>query len=93
MTNEQSTIDDENNAYNIFKPKLLCEPSFKTNIIKVMIDTFPVKDWNEFDYVQLTGSQMQSQGLTCDEVVFDEPPIMALPGKCKISLGHHDYCS
>ncbi|GMH75004.1 hypothetical protein TrRE_jg1398 [Triparma retinervis] len=93
ITNEQATLDKESNQYNIFKPTI-CEPSFKTDIIKVKVDTFTVHDWNEFDYAQLTGSHLQSQGVKCDEVVFDEPSIMLLPGFCKLTnlVAGANYC-
>jgi len=63
ITNDQATFDKTTNQYNTWRPFPLCEPSFKTDIIKVKVDTITVDDWNEFDYIELTGSQMQTPGV------------------------------
>ncbi len=42
--------------YRVFTPFPLCETTFKTAWIRIEMDTRTVTDWNELDYVQLTGS-------------------------------------
>jgi hypothetical protein len=42
--------------YRVFRPLPICQTSFKTDTIRIELDTRTVTDWNELDYVQLTGS-------------------------------------
>ncbi|GMI47717.1 hypothetical protein TrCOL_g6427 [Triparma columacea] len=72
ITNEIADFDKLTNQYNTFIPYPLCEPAFKTDIIKVKVDTITVGDWNEFDYIELTGSQTQSPGVISSKKVYYE---------------------
>jgi hypothetical protein len=42
--------------YRVFRPFPICRTAFKTDTIRIEMDTRTVTDWNELDYVQLTGS-------------------------------------
>jgi hypothetical protein len=42
--------------YRVFRPFPICQTTFKTDTIRIEMDTRTVTDWNELDYVQLTGS-------------------------------------
>ncbi len=42
--------------YRVFTPFPLCQTTFKSDTIRIEMDTRTVQDWNEIDYVQLTGS-------------------------------------
>jgi hypothetical protein len=42
--------------YRVFRPLPICQTSFLTDTIRIELDTRTVTDWNELDYVQLSGS-------------------------------------
>ena len=44
------------NEYRVFAPFPICQTTFKTDSIRIEMDTRTITDWNELDYVQLTGS-------------------------------------
>lgn len=44
------------NQYHVFTTSKFCQPSFVTNRVRIELDTYAVADWNELDYVKLTGS-------------------------------------
>jgi hypothetical protein len=44
-------------------PLSICQTTFKTDTIRIELDTRTVKDWNELDYVQLIGSLALPQGV------------------------------
>ncbi|GMH56450.1 hypothetical protein TrRE_jg10491 [Triparma retinervis] len=72
VTNDIAAFDKLTNQYNTWSPYPLCEPSFKTDIIKFKVDSITVGDWNEFDYVEMTGSQQQSPGVIAAKKVYYE---------------------
>jgi len=39
--------------FSTFVPHPLCQPAFKTDIVKIKMDTKTIDDWNEIDYVRL----------------------------------------
>ena len=43
--------------YRVFRPFPICQTTFKTDTIRIELDTRTVTDWNELDYVQLIGSE------------------------------------
>ena len=42
--------------YRVFLPFPICQTTFKTDTLRIEMDTRRVTDWNELDYVLLTGS-------------------------------------
>jgi hypothetical protein len=46
----------QRNEYRVFRPDPICQSTFKTDTLRIEMDTRRVTDWNELDYVQLTGS-------------------------------------
>jgi serine/threonine protein kinase/ABC-type branched-subunit amino acid transport system substrate-binding protein len=65
------------NQYSTFVPYPLCQPSFKTDIIKIKMDTKTINDWNEIDYVKLVGSTSPTPGiLGSNELTYVPPPNM-----------------
>eukprot|EP00966_Prymnesium_polylepis_P123771 2862327-Prymnesium_polylepis.1 len=42
--------------YRIFQPEI-CKQPFKVDVLRIELDTRSVTDWNEIDFVELTGSQ------------------------------------
>jgi len=48
---ERESFYKETKQYSIFVPYPLCQPTFRTDIIKVKMDTITIDDWNEIDYV------------------------------------------
>ena len=49
--------------YRIFAPFPICQTTFKTNTVRLELDTYTVKDWNELDYIQLVGSSDLPRGV------------------------------
>ena len=52
--------------YRIFRPLPICATTFKTDTIRLELDTRTVTDWNELDYVQLTGAAVLPAGVLPD---------------------------
>ena len=50
------------NEYRSFKPLPVCSTTFKTDTIRLEMDTRTVTDWNELDYVQLVGALSLPRG-------------------------------
>jgi hypothetical protein len=46
----------QRSEYRIFRPLPICQTTFRTDTIRIEMDTRTVTDWNELDYVQLSGS-------------------------------------
>jgi len=63
------------NQYATTVPYPLCQPSFKTDIIKFKVDTIGIDDWNEIDYVEVTGAADAQPGLLTTSNLFYEPPL------------------
>lgn len=53
----------QRNEYRVFRPYAICESTFKTDTLRIELDTRRVSDWNELDYVQLTGSLALPRGV------------------------------
>jgi hypothetical protein len=49
-------VFQKRSEYRVFTPFPLCQTTFRTASIRIEMDTRTVLDWNELDYVQLTGS-------------------------------------
>jgi hypothetical protein len=48
--------------YRVFQPDI-CEQPFKVDVLRIELDTRSVTDWNEIDFVELTGSTALLQGV------------------------------
>jgi len=48
---------------NLFTPPQLCNSPYLVNRIRIEMDTFSVVDWNELDYVKLTGYKEPPAGI------------------------------
>ncbi|GMH53283.1 hypothetical protein TL16_g01415 [Triparma laevis f. inornata] len=73
-----TTLHDFHKAtgqYHVFVPYPVCQTHFKTDIIKIKLDTFSIKDWNEVDYIQMTGSTTQAGGVLNGGKVFYDSPL------------------
>ncbi|GMH84901.1 hypothetical protein TrST_g12797 [Triparma strigata] len=68
--------------YHTFVPYPVCATHFKTDIIKIKLDTNTIKDWNEIDYIQLTGSTEQAGGVLNGGKVYYAPPADAAAATC-----------
>jgi len=71
---ERSKFHEEARQYSTFVPYPLCQPAFKTDVVKVKMDTAAISDWNEIDYVQITGSDRSVPGSLEQAIVYYEPP-------------------
>ena len=60
---EKGAFFKSTNQYSIEVPYPLCQPSFKTDIVKIKVNTVDNKDWNEYDYIKLQGSESRVEGL------------------------------
>ena len=49
--------------YRVFKPYPICETTFKTDTIRLEMDTRSVTDWNELDYIAMVGSSKLRSGV------------------------------
>ena len=49
--------------YRVFKPYPICETTFKTDTIRLEMDTRSVTDWNELDYIAMVGSSQLRSGV------------------------------
>ncbi|GMI37548.1 hypothetical protein TeGR_g14653, partial [Tetraparma gracilis] len=69
-----------------FQPDL-CHPNFKTDVVRVKTDTLAIDDWNEFDYVKLSGFREPPPGLVDpSSLLFVPPPNMDCVTSFKFSL-------
>ena len=48
--------------YRIFQPEI-CQQPFKVDVVRLELDTRSVTDWNEIDFVELTGAQVLQEGV------------------------------
>jgi len=60
--------------FSVFLPYPLCQPSFKTNIVRIKQDTKTIDDWNEIDYVKLVGSEEATPGAVPEASLVYKPP-------------------
>jgi hypothetical protein len=49
--------------YRVFEPYPTCETTFKTDTIRLEMDTRSVTDWNELDYIAMVGSSQLRSGV------------------------------
>jgi hypothetical protein len=49
--------------YRVFKPNPMCSTTFRTETIRVEMDTCTVPDWNELDFITLKGSLALPRGV------------------------------
>mmetsp|Transcript_2777 Transcript_2777/g.5792 ORF Transcript_2777/g.5792 Transcript_2777/m.5792 type:complete len:1366 (+) Transcript_2777:83-4180(+) len=49
--------------YHVFIPYPICETKFKTDLIKIKVDTVTIDDWNEYDYIKLSGTEDRPAGV------------------------------
>jgi hypothetical protein len=49
--------------YRVFTPYPICETAFKTDTIRLEMDTRTVTDWNELDYISMVGSSDLMSGV------------------------------
>jgi hypothetical protein len=49
--------------HRVFKPYPICETTFKTDTIRLEMDTRSVTDWNELDYIAMVGSSQLRSGV------------------------------
>ena len=68
------TMYKTTNQFRTFVPYPLCETNFKTNIIKFKVDTITIDDWNEYDYIKLSGTALIADGILQTGSVFYQPP-------------------
>jgi gamma-aminobutyric acid type B receptor len=58
--------------YRVFIPYPICETKFKTDLIKIKVDTIAIDDWNEYDYIKLSGTEARPDGvLESGKVYYD----------------------
>jgi len=63
----------ETEQYSRFYPTL-CQPAFKTDVVKIKMDTLTIDDYNEVDYVKMVGSEKAVPGmLEGNRVWYEEP--------------------
>jgi hypothetical protein len=71
---EMENFYKETGQYSKFLPYPLCQPSFKTDIVRLKVDTIGISDWNEYDYIKLLGGFDQGPGLLSASSLYYEPP-------------------
>jgi hypothetical protein len=71
---EKENFYKETGQYSKFLPYPLCQPSFKTDIVRLKVDTIGISDWNEYDYIKLLGGFDQGPGLLSASSLYYEPP-------------------
>jgi len=71
---DEHTIHQTTGQFRFFRPYPLCQPRFKTDIVKLKLNTKAVDGWNEFDYVKLVGSEEATPGALLGSSVIYEPP-------------------
>ena len=60
--------------FSVFLPYPLCQPSFKTDIVRIKQNTKAIDEWNEIDYVKLVGSEEATPGaLPGASLVYERP--------------------
>jgi hypothetical protein len=62
-----------NGLYRKFNPDL-CQPPFKTDVVKIKMDAKTVDDWNELDYARMEGFKGTPPGLVDPSTLFFVPP-------------------
>ena len=60
--------------FSVLLPYPLCQPSYKTDIVRIKQDTKTIDDWNEIDYVKLVGSVEATPGALPGASLVYEPP-------------------
>ena len=60
--------------FSLFLPYPLCQPSFKTDIIRIKQNTRAIDDWNQIDFVKLVGSEEVTPGALPTASLVYEPP-------------------
>jgi len=71
---EQYMFLKNTQQFSVFLPYPLCQPSFKTDIVRIKQDTKTIDDWNEIDYVKLVGSEEATPGALPGTSLVYEPP-------------------
>ena len=60
--------------FSLFLPYPLCQPSFKTDIIRIKQNTRAIDDWNQIDFVKRVGSDEVTPGALPTASLVYEPP-------------------
>ena len=60
--------------FSVFLPYPLCQPSFKTDIVRIKQNTKMIDDWCEIDYIKLVGSEKATPGVMPGASLVYVPP-------------------